>query len=113
MATNFIQRGDVLELDVAGATASGAGVQNVDLFGVALNATTGAGTVPCGVVGVYQLPKTNPLVIARGDRLFWDPSPGEVNKTAAGQLCVGVAAEAAGSTAPTVAVLLRPCPVQV
>lgn len=112
MAKNFIQKGDVLELDVAGATASGEGVQNGDLFGVALNSTAAAGTVPCGVVGVWELPKAAPLVIDKGDLVYWDPTPGEVNKTAASQLCIGKAAEGALSAATVVRVVLVPAPVQ-
>lgn len=107
MANNLIQDGDVLNLAPSASVASGGGHQfGAALFGVALtDATPG---VPSAFMteGVWTLPKTSALAIAVGDRVYWDVTNGVVNKTATGQLCVGVAVQAAANPSATVAVKL-------
>lgn len=108
MATNYVQRGDTVDLTAAAAVSSGDGILVGELFGVAQTDAGIGERVPCVVSGVVTLPKTAPLVIDEGDRVFWDPTPGEVNLTSAAQVCVGIAVNGGAlSAAPTVEVLLR------
>lgn len=108
---NFVKEGKTMVLDVAGATAAGAGVLNSHLFGVAITATTGAGTVECQTEGVVTLPKPGGTGVAfvRGARCFWNGTA--VDDVLEDQLCIGVAAEAAADAATTVNVKLGPVPV--
>lgn len=100
---NYTQGGKTLTLTPAAAVASGVGyLFGAGLFGVA------TGDVVIGTPGefltegVVTIGKTSALVIAVGDRLFWDPAGKVVNKTAAAQQCVGVAVEAAENPSATV-----------
>ena len=107
MAINWIQDGDVLQLAPAANVASGGGHQfGAALFGVALADVAAGVPGSFAAQGVWTLPKTSALAVAVGDRLYWDATNKVVNKTATGQLCVGVAVAAAGNPSATVAVKL-------
>lgn len=89
---NYIQPGEVLSLTPAADVFSGQGY----LFGTAL---FGVATVDVanGAIGAFRteghvlIAKTSALAITRGDLLYWDAANKVVNKTSAGQRCVGVA----------------------
>jgi predicted RecA/RadA family phage recombinase len=55
--------------------------------------------------GVYEWPKTNPLVISQGDKVFWDGT--KITKTVTDTF-VGTCHEPAASTAGTVLVDIEP-----
>lgn len=104
---NYVKKGEVLTLTPAAAVASGVGY----LFGTALFGVA-AGDVASGAAGefitegVVEIGKTSALAIAVGDRVYWDATNKVVNKTTAGQECVGVAVEAAANPSATVKVKL-------
>lgn len=107
MAGNFVQEGNNLTLTPPVAVANSAGYLFGDaLFGVAL--VNVAANTPGAFLttGVVVLPKASSLSIAVGDRVFWVPGTATVNKTAAAQVCIGVAVEAAVNPSPTVKVKL-------
>lgn len=59
-------------------------------------------------LGKGNFPKEAPLVIAPGDKVYWDATAGKVTKTAAGNTYCGVCVEAAASAATAVTILLMP-----
>ena len=107
MATNYIQEGDVLVLTPAAAVAAGVGYQfGTGLFGIAINDVAISTLGAFAVEGVWEIAKTSALAISVGDRVFWDSTNKVVNKTSAGQQCVGIAVEAAANPSATVKVRL-------
>lgn len=106
---NFVQEGEVLDLDPGATVASGVGhLFGTALFGVA--AVPGvSGTASAFVTsGIVTIAKTSALAISVGDRLFWDSANSVVNKTSAAQQQVGIAVEAAVNPSGTVKMLLMP-----
>jgi predicted RecA/RadA family phage recombinase len=111
MAFNYIQEGDVLTLTPAADVPAGFGyLFGVSLFGIAINDVSNGKPGAFATEGVWEIPKTSALAIAVGDRVFWDPTNKVVNKTAAGQQCIGIAVTAAANPSATVQVLLEPPP---
>lgn len=107
MSTNFVQDGETLTLTPGAAVANGAGyLFGAGLFGVALAPVANGVPGPFLTEGVVALAKTNALAIAVGDRVFWVPATSKVDKTVLGQVCVGVAVEAAANPSDTVKVKL-------
>jgi predicted RecA/RadA family phage recombinase len=106
---NFVQEGDVLDLDPGATVAAGTGkLFGAALFGVAAVDAV-SGTASSFVVrGVVTIAKTSALAISVGDRLFWDAGNAVVNKTTTAQQQVGIAVEAAGNPSSTVKMLLMP-----
>lgn len=100
---NFVQPGDVLNLDPGATVASGTGhLFGAGLFGVAAVDAV-SGTASSFVMeGVVTIAKTSALAIAIGDRLFWDATNSVVNATSTAQQQVGVAVEAAANPSSTV-----------
>jgi len=107
MAKNYIQEGDILTLTPAAAVVAGVGYQfGTGLFGVALEDVVISTPGAFAVEGVWEIAKTSALAISVGDRVFWDVTNKVVNKTSAGQQCVGIAVEAAANPSATVKVKL-------
>ena len=105
---NFIQPGDVLDLDPGATVASGTGhLFGAALFGVAtVDAVSGTASA-FQMEGVVEIAKTSALAITIGDRLFWDATNSVVNKTVTAQQCVGIAVGAAANPSATVKMLLE------
>lgn len=105
---NFVQPGDVLDLDPGATVAAGTGHLFGDaLFGVAaVNAVSGTASAFV-MEGVVTIAKTSALAISVGDRLFWDAGNSVVNKTSTAQQQVGIAVEAAANPSSTVKMLLE------
>lgn len=100
---NYVQTGDILDLDPGATVAAGTGhLFGAALFGVAtVNAVSGTAS-SFKTEGVVTIAKTSALAISVGDRLFWDATNSVVNKTTTAQECVGVAVEAAANPSSTV-----------
>lgn len=100
---NYVQEGDVLDLDPGATVASGVGkLFGTALFGVA-NTDAVSGTASSFQVrGVVTIAKTSALAISVGDVLYWDATNKVVNKTTSGQRAVGTAVEAAANPSSTV-----------
>jgi predicted RecA/RadA family phage recombinase len=109
---NYVQEGKNLPYLVPSATtiASGQGVKVGLLFGVAIIGGTTGHTISLATEGVYDLPKAGSLAINIGDAVYWDDTNKRVNKTASGNLPVGIAVESVGSAATTVNVKLGGVP---
>lgn len=105
---NFVQSGDVLDLDPGATVAAGTGhLFGAALFGVAAVDAV-SGTASSFVVeGVVTIAKTSALAISVGDRLFWDATNSVVNKTTTAQQQVGIAVEAAANPSSTVKMLIE------
>ena len=99
----FLYEGDTLPLTPAADVASGTGyLFGAALFGVAVADVANGATGAFLTEGVVTIAKTSALAITIGDRLFWDATNKVVNKTSAGQQCVGVAFSAAANPSSTV-----------
>ena len=100
---NFVQEGEVLDLDPGATVASGVGhLFGTALFGVAPVPGV-SGTASAFVTsGIVTIAKTSALAIAIGDVLYWDATNSVVNKTTSGQRAVGIAVEAAANPSSTV-----------
>lgn len=121
MAQNYISSGDQVKVVLtSGQTgfASGSAYKVGTQVGVILSLTRGGQTVMNDVAsaegdiavvaleGVFSVPKEAPLVIALGDRLYWDATAGKFTKTATANTFAGFAHEAAGSADTTVKIRL-------
>lgn len=107
MATNYVQPGSTVTVTApSGGVSSGDGVLIGGLFGVALHDAAEGASLEIGTEGVYELGKTSALAIDVGDRVFWVPADGVVNKTEISQVNVGVAVSAAANPSATVLVKL-------
>jgi predicted RecA/RadA family phage recombinase len=99
----FLYEGDTLPLTPAADVASGTGyLFGAALFGVAVADVASGAEGAFRTEGVVTIGKTSALAITIGDRLFWDATNKVVNKTSAGQQCVGVAFSAAANPSSTV-----------
>lgn len=100
---NFVQEGDVLDLDPGATVAAGTGkLFGTALFGVAaVDAVSGTASAFI-TSGVVTIAKTSALAIAVGDVLYWNATDSVVNKTTSGQRAVGIAVEAAANPSATV-----------
>ncbi|HKW84090.1 MAG TPA: DUF2190 family protein [Burkholderiaceae bacterium] len=106
---NFVQPGDVLDLDPGATVASGTGhLFGAALFGVAAVDAVSGTPSSFQIRGVVEIAKTSALAISVGDRVFWDATNSVVNKTTTAQQQVGVAVAAAANPSATVKVLLMP-----
>lgn len=107
MAKTYIQEGDILTLTPAAAVVAGVGYQfGTGLFGIALEDVVISTPGAFAVEGVWEVAKTSALAISVGDRVFWDSTNKVVNKTSAGQQCVGIAVADAANPSATVKVKL-------
>ncbi len=100
---NFVQEGKILDLTPSVAVNSGVGhLFGTALFGVAV-ADVAANELGAFVAeGVVDIAKTSALAISVGDKLYWDATNNEVNKTTTAQQQVGVAVAAAANPSATV-----------
>lgn len=107
MTTKYIQPGSVIDHTPAGAVAAGAVVVMSTLVGVALVAIAANATGSVQIDGVFELNKLSTDVIAQGDVVYWDPTPGEITTTASTNTLAGKAIAAAGNGVLTVKVKLN------
>lgn len=102
----YVQPGGTLTVTAPYAVLSGGGVLVGNLFGIAAGDIANGAQGEILTEGVVEIAKTQALAIAAGDRVFWDDVNKVVNKTAAAQVCVGVAVEAAANPSDTVKIKL-------
>lgn len=104
---NFIQPGNAIDVAApADGVTSGNVVVIGSLVGVASSTVAEGVTFALQTEGVFRLGKTSALVIAVGDKVYWDATNKVVNKMASGNTLVGVAVEAVANPSPDVAVRL-------
>ncbi|KAA5599234.1 DUF2190 family protein [Blastochloris sulfoviridis] len=107
---NFVQSGRMLTLTApSGGVASGDGVMVGSVFGVAAFDAAEGAEVEVATEGVFSLKKTTGAAWIVGQPVFWNASAGEA--ATSGDLQIGVAVAAAGSSAAIGLVKLDPKPV--
>lgn len=96
---NYVQPGNAITVTMPYAANAGAGVQvGAALFGVAQNTYSSGATGVIVREGVFSgLAKATGVAFAAGDRLFWDNSAKNLNKTSTGNLSIGIAITAAAT----------------
>lgn len=100
---NFVRSGNVLNLAPGADVAAGVGyLFGTSLFGIAAEDVKNGEFGAFVTEGEVEIAKTSALVIAVGDRLFWDATNKVVNKTTTAQQCVGIATSAAANPSSTV-----------
>ena len=104
---NYIMSGDVLTLTAPYDVASGAGALVGSIFALATGAVASGAEGEFKTKGVFAIAKTSALAIAVGDKVYWDNTAKEVNKTSSGNTLIGVAVSAAANPSPTVDVRLN------
>lgn len=112
MAANFVQKGDTLTLIApAGGVVSGAGYVIGSLFVVALTSAAAGQPFAGAAEGVFNMAKAasgSGKAFTAGEAIFWDNGSNKRwDKTATGFFQIGVAVEAAATTATTVLVQIN------
>lgn len=112
MATNFVQEGNVLTLIApAGGVVAGVGYVIGSLFVVAKTTAAAGQRFDGSTRGVWTMPKAaagSGKAFTAGEAIFWDNGSNKRwDKTSAGFFQIGVAVEAADSTATTVRVAIN------
>lgn len=112
MATRLVKEGDVIDFVATAAISSDDIVAVGNVVGVAITDGAIGQKVPVQVCGEWLLPKATGTAIAVGASIDFDTSLGVVTTgltPAAGDVSgIGIATEAAGSSATSVRVLLTP-----
>lgn len=103
---NYVQAGNNLTLTAPYAVESGDGALVGSIFGVAAGDAESDDEVDIVTTGVFTLPKTSALAISVGDKVYWDDTAREVNKTDTNTL-IGVAVSAAINPSATINVRLN------
>lgn len=97
---NYQQPGDNLTIPAPASVSSGDGVKVGVLFGVAVSDADSGDDVVIATKGVYELPKTSAQAWTVGAAIYWTGSAC-TTATTAGNLLIGVAAEAAANPSGT------------
>lgn len=101
MATNFVQKGEILSLTAPYAVASGGGLLVGSIFGVATSAADNGASVEAATVGVFDLPKTSAQAWTVGALIYWDDDNKVCTTTATDNKLIGVTIAAAGNPSST------------
>lgn len=96
---NYRQPGDVVTLTApSGGVTSGLGYKIGQLFVVAANTVAETLPFPGRVTGVCELVKNSGESWTEGALVYWDDGASNVTTTATGNLLIGVATAAAGTS---------------
>lgn len=107
MATNMISDGATITITAGGAIASGDGVLEGSIFGVAHDAAASGEDVVLNLCGEYTLPKTSAQAWTLGARIYWDDGNSECTTTATSNKLIGVATAVAANPSDTGTVRLN------
>jgi predicted RecA/RadA family phage recombinase len=112
MARNFVQEGDTLTLIApSGGVTAGVGYVIGSLFVVALTTAAAGAKFDGATEGVFTMTKaagSSGKAFTEGEAIFWDDGSNKRwDKTGSGLFQVGVAVEAALTTATTVKVAIN------
>tara|TARA_R110002020_G_scaffold471284_1_gene698229 strand:- start:21568 stop:21903 length:336 start_codon:yes stop_codon:yes gene_type:complete len=100
---NFIQPGRSITVPApSGGTISGKLCVIGSLIGIASITAAEAEPVALETEGVFEYAKVSALAIAVGDKVYFDATNNQLNKTASGNTLVGIAVEAAANPSATV-----------
>ena len=104
---NFIQEPDIIEITApVGGVASGDGVVEGSLFGVAVTTAAEGETVNVQTTGVFSLPKSTSTTFASGGKVSFDISLRKAVSPGSGKYPIGCAIASAGNGATSVKVRL-------
>lgn len=103
---NFIHPGNILTFTAADVVASGQGVMQGALFGVATTNADAGEDFEAQVVGVFELPKTGGA-ITKGAKVYWSSADNAVTGTASGNTLIGAAVMVASAGADVARVRLN------
>lgn len=103
---NFIHPGNILTFTAVDAVASGQGVLQGALFGVATTNANAGEDFEAQVVGVFELPKTGGA-ITKGAKVYWSSAENAVTGTATGSTLIGAAVMVASAGADVARVRLN------
>lgn len=112
MSNRYSQKGDVIDLVLAGTVAANdVDVVGTGLLGVALIDGVADDTIPYAIEGVFDLPKASAADITAGQQVLWDSGAGEVDDDqatpASGDFLCGYAVESAGAGATSIKVRIN------
>lgn len=104
---NYLEEGSVVPYTIPSSTTIVPGDVVIigKMIGIAKSGGTEADVISVCLEGVYELPKDAPLVITKGDKVFWSVANSEVTKTVT-DVPLGIAWASAVSAATTVEVRL-------
>ena len=91
---NYIQPGEYMEVTLAAAIVSGAGLLVVDTFGFATKSGGIGDLVNFALTGVFEHAKAG-VALAQGEKVYWDNTAKLLTNVAMSNKLIGVAAEAA------------------
>lgn len=111
MATNFYNSGETVVVTAPYALDAGDGCIIGDLFGVAIGDAASGATAVLAREGVFDLEKASGAsgyAFTAGESVYWDPSAkvAKPRTEGTGAVLIGIAIEAAASTATTVRVAI-------
>jgi predicted RecA/RadA family phage recombinase len=104
---NIISNGKTVDVTLSGAKSSGDfHVEGATLGGVLSNGGVSGDVVSMRINGVFSLPKETPLVMTKGDKLYWVSGNSNFNKTSTGNKLRGICMKDASSGDAFVELLL-------
>lgn len=107
MATNFVQKGEVINFVTNGAVVSGAVVKINDLIGIAQTAASASGqTITVALEGVFNVKVKAADVVAQGNPLYWDATNSEMTLTETDNTFAGYAFTASAASVSSVHIKL-------
>lgn len=105
MATNSVQKGDVINYTASGTISAGDVVVMGHTLGVALSDAVNGDTIAVAIEGVFTLPKVSAAVFAVGEKLIYDVSASAFDDSSAtpatGDITGGAVAVVAGANTET------------
>lgn len=106
--TKYESPGNIIPLTAPGGGVTSGTVYEIDRFVVVALADADAGETFQGAIrGIFNnLPCKTTDDVAQGDALYWDNGNSELTLTAAGNLLVGAAVEASGTSSSVVVAYL-------
>jgi predicted RecA/RadA family phage recombinase len=93
--TNFVEKGDSIQLVAPYAVASGGGALVGSIFGVATNAVASGATGDFLTAGVFDLTKSATVTPAQGGLAYWDNTAMSVTTVSSGNELIGTFTRAA------------------
>jgi predicted RecA/RadA family phage recombinase len=103
---NYVQPGNILTFTASETVASGQGVLQGALFGVACTSAETGEQFEAQLTGVFELPKANGA-LSQGAKAYWSVASRQVSGTASGNSLIGAIAEDAQDAAGLVRVRLN------
>jgi predicted RecA/RadA family phage recombinase len=94
---NFIEQGHTINFTLAGTVAAGDPIVIGKFVGIAVNGGVSGDVIAVKLTGVYEVIKKGTDVLAAGDLVYWDTTPGEATSTASANFFMGHVFEAAGN----------------